>query len=544
MDSPKSIIVHDLQKYKSVEAALLDHTSSMKSSNDDSRIMFYHQVTNKYAVNAVAIVFILDVSHVPTYTGKDGNDVKNDDDDAENDGDGDGDGDGSKNNKNDVENDDVHSSASNNSSSNEHGLTPREKLECIQKARRIFENEILAQHPNLCVIKYEHERIYTICYSNEDYRKIKKAHNGRFSGKNSSAGDGDSTNTTTNYLNNDEKKQKYEQEYLSPKSIYHIAMKAMIHTHDVLQPISQQQEEFSFLTSKKVMLKVRSGCSKGFIFVIQNNDYFGTAVNIASKLADNVAKSGEMLLSFPTISESKNGQKVFYDIYLKTYKGASFTQKITSIIGGGVQLQYYVMNKKQKWAMKNWMGSKKKQSTQKIDDGDDLNELKCVENTILIQSDLSGFTRLSLKYDILHFLTLILQSRKIFKDHITTCGESGKILNFEGDNITCQFDKSDEAMQFVVKVKQDIEKYNESKERDDQIRIQFGIAKGMILTSNDGDIIGQPWEESFVLAEEATKHGDILVTNKVMEELNHTQQYHFEKRPEKHYVPHHYSTTF
>jgi len=56
---------------------------------------------------------------------------------------------------------------------------------------------------------------------------------------------------------------------------------------------------------------------------------------------------------------------------------------------------------------------------------DELMKLKT--DCVMLQSDMSGFTRLTKQYGILHFLTLVMHCRIIFKRHLKRqqrlCGE-------------------------------------------------------------------------------------------------------------------------
>merc|ERR1712154_134942 len=98
------------------------------------------------------------------------------------------------------------------------------------------------------------------------------------------------------------------------------------------------------------------------------------------------------------------------------------------------------------------------------------------------------------------------------------------------------------AIPFVLKVHQDIAKYNEGKEKDFQIRVKIGMAKGLVLVTDHGDIAGDAWEECCQLGEEMGKVGEILVTEAIKDDLTEIPpNCHFEPREGKEDVPNHYN---
>ena len=65
----------------------------------------------------------------------------------------------------------------------------------------------------------------------------------------------------------------------------------------------------------------------------------------------------------------------------------------------------------------------------------------------MVQSDMSGFTRLTSKYGIEHFLRLVFQCRKIFGHHTERFG--GSILKYDGDNIVGLYPDPECCMQSI-----------------------------------------------------------------------------------------------
>lgn len=326
------------------------------------------------------------------------------------------------------------------------------------------------------------------------------------------------------------------------------AMDKMIHAKKLVQDL---QEKYNRVEAN-ISLSISGGCEYGGIFEL-TNDYFGDPVNIASKLGEDTAEPGELFVSF-------GGHELKYIESMK--HKVDFEPHTVEI--SGVEIEYYAMNEKygQRYiqgersvvefnrcgGLMNFFKRSKKPSNATASSPRNVEVLNSPrsestynwEELIMLQSDLSGFTRLTKKYGILHFLTLILDCRTIFNRHLEKC--TGALLKYDGDNIICKFESTDAAIQFTLRIAQDFEKYNEGKEKDYQIRAKIGIAKGLVLVSDDLDIAGDAWEECCELGEELGKVGEVLVTEAIKSDLKRIpSNCTFELREGNEEVPSHYN---
>merc|ERR1719223_921906 len=312
------------------------------------------------------------------------------------------------------------------------------------------------------------------------------------------------------------------------------------------------QNEFEN-SAADISVRISAGCELGGLFEL-TNDYYGDPVNVASKLGEDTAEAGELMVSF-------GGNEMEYISHFEDRA----TFELGKVEVSGVTIEYYIMNEKDNYDYTPSvsdsghgfltccsMTSRRKPQPQAqvksrsappgletMDDDDRNDNVPPTEaamsraewkDLIMLQSDLSGFTRLTKKYGILHFMTLIMQCRKIFDKHLAAC--SGELLKYEGDNVICKFQSSDVAVNFVIKVSQDIAKYNEGKDKDYQIRVKLGMAKGLVLVTDHGDIAGDAWEECCALGEEMGKVGEILISEAIKDDLkNIPSNCNFEHRP-------------
>lgn len=333
---------------------------------------------------------------------------------------------------------------------------------------------------------------------------------------------------------------KYDiSENKSIKSIIHSAFQSMIAAQDIISSIETPYYK----------LKVNSGMSIGKIFELDNGcDFYGDPVNIASKLAEDVpnrladttmfgdigdvigggggggnttSSPPEMLISLNNANTNKEDEMNT----ISTFKHGLFQSKRISI--SGVDIEFYKMTKLDKkkqntnfgFGSCNCLGSKNKKYISSMDVIIETKNDLDWEEAVMLQSDLSGFTKLTKKYGILHFMTLIIHCRKIFGQYISSCNGQGCVMKYEGDNIICKFGNTTTALEFMKQVYQSIQEYNNGKDDDYQIKIKFGLAKGLVLVSNDGDIIGEAWEQCCTLAEERAEVGEVLITEEIANEL-------------------------
>mmetsp|Transcript_18235 Transcript_18235/g.43626 ORF Transcript_18235/g.43626 Transcript_18235/m.43626 type:complete len:548 (-) Transcript_18235:175-1818(-) len=143
-------------------------------------------------------------------------------------------------------------------------------------------------------------------------------------------------------------------------------------------------------------------------------------------------------------------------------------------------------------------------------------ECELSRRVTLLQSDLSGFTRLTRKYGIMHFLSLVMRCRYFYAECLDRYG--GKILKYDGDNVITIFDSPVEAAFLVSALVRKINAYNKQLDEDYQVRIKFGMAVGKVLIASK-DIIGEAWDECCTLGEDLAKVGEVLVTKQVRGEL-------------------------
>lgn len=98
-------------------------------------------------------------------------------------------------------------------------------------------------------------------------------------------------------------------------------------------------------------------------------------------------------------------------------------------------------------------------------------------------SDMSGFTRRTEEFGIIHFLAQIHEMQRISKPIILA--HYGFILKTEADNLFVTFRHAEQAVRCAIEVHQALAQYNVDKGTDFQISLCIGIGYGKVLKLGD-----------------------------------------------------------
>lgn len=124
-------------------------------------------------------------------------------------------------------------------------------------------------------------------------------------------------------------------------------------------------------------------------------------------------------------------------------------------------------------------------------------------------SDMSGFTKLTKQYGILHYLRLVLCFRGVVEDCLQNL--DGEVVKYEGDNVIATFSSCQDAIVFTHSVMEQVDEYNEGRSKDFQMQVKFGLSKGEVLLGPHM-IFGSAFRSCYKLAEDIGEVRNILVT--------------------------------
>lgn len=128
--------------------------------------------------------------------------------------------------------------------------------------------------------------------------------------------------------------------------------------------------------------------------------------------------------------------------------------------------------------------------------------------------DMSGFTRLTRKYGIIHYLSMVrrmqLTTEPIVKSY------DGYMIKYDADNCFAVFPAPLQAVNAAIAMQHAFEAANLLTSDDLDIRVACGIDYGKILIVGDDDCFGDAVNRASKLGEDVAEAGEILVTQDAM----------------------------
>lgn len=136
-----------------------------------------------------------------------------------------------------------------------------------------------------------------------------------------------------------------------------------------------------------------------------------------------------------------------------------------------------------------------------------------VVNTVLVL-DMSGFSLLTRKYGIIHYLSMI-RRMQLTVDPIIT-GHGGRVIKFEADNCFALLPDPLSAARAAITIQHALISANLLTADELDIHVTIGIDYGKILIVNDEDIFGDAVNRACKLGEDVGTAGEILITRDAM----------------------------
>jgi len=159
----------------------------------------------------------------------------------------------------------------------------------------------------------------------------------------------------------------------------------------------------------------------------------------------------------------------------------------------------------------------------KFSQAEDPNERQKIEKTLwetygeeqaVFVLDMSGFSRLTRKYGIIHYLSMV-RRMQLTTGPIVQSFE-GYMIKYEADNCFALFPSPLNAVNAAIAMQHAFDAANLLTADDLDIRIACGIDYGKILVIGNEDCFGDAVNRSSKLGEDVAEVGDILVTQEAM----------------------------
>lgn len=140
------------------------------------------------------------------------------------------------------------------------------------------------------------------------------------------------------------------------------------------------------------------------------------------------------------------------------------------------------------------------------------------EKLAIMFTDLSGFSRNTAKFGIIHFLQTIYESERLLTPLIEE--HNGILIKTEGDSMLVIFKNPNNALQCAINMQKVVKRYNKRKVPEEQVLLCIGLGYGDVLKIGDTDIFGYEVNLASKLGEDTAKAYEILASENFIESVN------------------------
>jgi len=140
--------------------------------------------------------------------------------------------------------------------------------------------------------------------------------------------------------------------------------------------------------------------------------------------------------------------------------------------------------------------------------------------------DLSGFSLLTQKYGIVHYLSMVRRMQLIAQPIIERAG--GEVVKFEADNCFAMFDSPQVAVETAIALNQAFDEINIYTAEQFDIRVAIGIDYGDVLLIGGPDYFGATVNTASKLGEDQARPGEILITERALAQIPSSAGFHSE----------------
>ncbi len=132
------------------------------------------------------------------------------------------------------------------------------------------------------------------------------------------------------------------------------------------------------------------------------------------------------------------------------------------------------------------------------------------QTTALLVLDMCGFSRLTVKYGIIHYLAMIQRMQRVVLPLVSECG--GRVLKTEADNVFAVFPDVPAALTLALSVTEELARSNAVMPKDWDVHVSVGIGYGPLLMVGEHDAFGAEMNLASKLGEDMAEAEQILLT--------------------------------
>jgi len=131
--------------------------------------------------------------------------------------------------------------------------------------------------------------------------------------------------------------------------------------------------------------------------------------------------------------------------------------------------------------------------------------------------DMSGFSLLTRKYGIVHYLSMVKRMQRTTEPIIKSF--DGSVVKYEADNCFALFPTPLLAVNAAVAMQHAFQASNLMTSDDLDIYVSCGIDQGRILVVEDKDCFGDAVNRASKLGEDVASAGEVLITKEAMDKI-------------------------
>ena len=131
--------------------------------------------------------------------------------------------------------------------------------------------------------------------------------------------------------------------------------------------------------------------------------------------------------------------------------------------------------------------------------------------------DMSGFSMLTRKYGIVHYLSMVKRMQLITEPIVKSFG--GSMIKYEADNCFAVFPDALSAVNAAIAMQHAFTASNLLTSDDLDIHISCGIDYGKLLIIGHEDCFGDPVNRASKMGEDVAAAGEILITQEAMQAI-------------------------
>jgi class 3 adenylate cyclase len=132
------------------------------------------------------------------------------------------------------------------------------------------------------------------------------------------------------------------------------------------------------------------------------------------------------------------------------------------------------------------------------------------EQHAILVLDMCGFSRLTMKHGIIHYLALIQRMQRVVLPRIAKA--RGALLKTEADNVFATFADVPKAFSAAESILAELTLQNRGLPEDWDVHVSIGIGFGALLMVGEHDAFGNEMNLASKLGEDLAQAGDIFLT--------------------------------